>query len=55
MYKLNGIILFLIFTISFIPSATAEDLDLTIVSEIPVYKRISHFKLCIAACAAAEP
>ena len=37
MYKLNGIILFLIFTISFIPSATAEDLDLTIVYDNNLY------------------
>ncbi len=31
MYKLNRIILFLIFTVSFIPLAIAKDLDLTIV------------------------
>ncbi|MCK5030524.1 MAG: MBL fold metallo-hydrolase [Thermoplasmatales archaeon] len=37
MYKLNGIILFLIFTISFIPSATAEDLDLTIIYDNNLY------------------
>ena len=37
MYKLNGIMLFLIFTISFIPSATAEDLDLTIVYDNNLY------------------